>query len=335
MSAGTPERPLERSASRSPYLFAVGCPRSGTTLLQRMLDSHPWLAVANDSHFIPRVIKYVPVGVDPLLTPELADEVRGYRRFYRLGLPGDAVRRAEERSRTYGEFVGALYEEYGGLHGKPLAGEKTPDYVRHLPRLHALFPGARVLHIIRDGRDVALSTLKWANESKGPGRLALWQEEPVAVCALWWRWLVGTGRRDGGGMRADRYHEIKYEELVARPEETLRGNAEFLEVPFAKEMLSYHEGRTRDEPGISAKKAWLPPTTGLRDWSTQMTERDLELFEALAGDLLSELGYERAVEAVSAETARVADRCREWWQAEGPEKVGARPSKEWPEYRAR
>jgi hypothetical protein len=302
--------------NRNPYLFVVGCPRSGTTLLQRMLDHHPRLAVSNDSHFIPRAIEGVPIGVDPALTPELVEWVRTYRRFYRLNLPDVAVHEAAGKSRTYREFVGALYSMYGRLRGKQLAGEKTPDYVRHLPRLHALFPWARSIHIIRDGRDVALSVLEWARDGKGPSKLGLWSDEPVAVCALWWRWQVSTGRRDGEELGAHQYREVRYEDLVARPEESLRSLASFLNLPYAPEMAAYHVGKTRYKPELSAKKAWLPPTAGLRKWQTQLPERDLELFEALAGDLLCELGYQRSFEAASSETTELAERCRGWWEAE-------------------
>ena len=78
--AETPER-------QNPFVFVVGCPRSGTTLLQRMLDNHPELAVAHDSHFIPLAIKNESVGVDPQLTPELVTWVTTYRRFHRLRYP--------------------------------------------------------------------------------------------------------------------------------------------------------------------------------------------------------------------------------------------------------
>ena len=306
---------VTKTLGRNPYLFVVGCARSGTTLLQRMLDHHPQLAVGYDSLFIPRAIRHLAVGIDPPLTPELIEWVRGYRRFARLGLTDDAVREAAAKARTYSEFVSALYSEFGRLHGKPLAGEKSPDYCRHLPRLHALFPWVRTIHIIRDGRDVALSTLDWAREDRGPGRLQLWREEPVAVCALGWRRDVSTGRRDGLDLGSARYCEVSYEDLVSRPDEILRSLAAYLELPFAPEMLYYHQGKTRYKPGLSAKAAWLPPTPGLRDWRTQMAERDLELFEAIAGDLLSTLGYERAVETVSPEIAAVADRCRRWWES--------------------
>jgi hypothetical protein len=301
---------------RNPYLFVVGCPRSGTTLLQRMLDNHPQLAVANDSHFIPRAIKQVGIGIDPVLTPELIEAVRTYHRFHRLGLSEGAVCEAASDVRSYAQFVSALYSLFARAHGKPLAGEKTPDYVKVLPLLHGLFPWVRTIHIIRDGRNVALSTLEWSKEGKGPSKFALWRREPVAVCALWWQWQVSAGMRDGARLGAQRYHEVKYEDLIVRTEEKLRELAQFLGLPFAVEMQTYHEGKVRHQPGLSAKNAWLPPTQGLRDWRSQMRARDLELFEALAGRLLGELRYERSADSISPEVADIAETCQKWWDSE-------------------
>jgi hypothetical protein len=300
----------------NPYLFVVGCPRSGTTLLQRMLDHHPRLAVANDTHFIPRAVPGLEPGSDLPLTPDLTERVRTYHRFHRLGVSDDAVEEAAAQSRTYSEFVAALYSSFAAEHGKPLAGEKTPDYVRHLRLLSSLFPWAKTVHIVRDGRDVALSLLEWAREDRGPGRFALWREEPIAVSALWWSWLVSAGRLDGGTLGPRRYHELRYEDLVAHPEQRLRVLAAFIELPYAPEMARYFEGKTRPRPGRSAKSAWLPPTSGLRNWRTQMSVRDQELFEAIAGRLLSELGYERARKTVGPEVAAVAERCEGWWRTE-------------------
>jgi hypothetical protein len=278
-----------------------------------MLDHHPKLAIANDTHFIPRVLD--PDGGDVPLSSELVDRVLHYHRFGRLGLDNAAVRRAASHTRTYAEFVGALYAEFGARHGKPLAGEKTPDYVRYLPLLGRLFPWSKVVHIVRDGRDVALSALQWARPDKGPGRFAFWQEDPVAVCALWWRWQVTSGRTDGRGLGSG-YREVRYEDLVERPHETLEGLCRFLDLPFAPETLAYHVGRQWKEPGLSAKKAWLPPTPGLRDWRSQMSERDTAVFEALAGDLLSSLGYERTTVVPPPAVRALAQRYRSRWEAE-------------------
>lgn len=312
---------MSSPVERNPFMFVVGCPRSGTTLLQRMLDAHPQLALANDTHFIPRTIeKVLPAALrDPLLAarPEAAraliEFARSYRRFKRLELPDAVVQDAAAASATYVEFVSALYTAYARLRGKPLGGEKTPDYVKHVRLLHALFPGARTLHIIRDGRDVALSTLQWANAERGPGKLELWREEPVAVAALWWRWQVSTGRRDGAALAPDRYREVRYEHLVQQPTVVLREIAEFVQLPFAPEMAAFSAGKEQHAPELSAKKAWRPATPGLRSWRDQMDGRSQELFEALAGDLLAELGYERGFQSISPPIAAVAEKCRQWW----------------------
>lgn len=300
---------------RNPYLLVVGCARSGTTLLQRMLDSHPELAVANDSHFITEPIEHVPIGEDPALAPDHVTWVRTYRRIHRLGLPDAAFDVAAAGASTYGEFVAGVYGEYARMRGKQIAGEKTAGFVRELPRLHGLFPWLRTIHIIRDGRDVALSTLDWAKDGKGPSKLELWQTEPVAVCALWWRRNVRAGRTDGAGLGAAHYRQVFYEALVDAAPERLRELAGFLGLPDAPEMAAYHIGRTVYSSGLTSKKAWLPPTRGLRDWRADMGERDVALFEALAGDLLDALGYERRTREVPAEIADVAERCRVWWEA--------------------
>jgi hypothetical protein len=300
---------------RNPCLFVVGCARSGTTLVQRMLDAHPQLAVSNDPHFIQESLRKSG-GRDVALTPELVERVLACRTLQRLGLPDELIRGAAEGAATYAEFVSAIYDAFARSRGKALAGEKTPRYVRYLPLLHALFPWVKILHVIRDGRDVALSMLDWANPERGPGRYRLWREQPLAVCALTWRWHVTTGQRDGSVLGPAVYREISYEQLTAEPESTMRRLLAFLELPFAPETVTYHAGRTRDGPRLASKDRWLPPTPGLRDWRAQMAPPDVELFEAIAGDALATLGYEIVHDPVSPGLARIARRLRESWEHE-------------------
>ncbi|MFQ5598087.1 MAG: sulfotransferase [Nitrospiria bacterium] len=317
------KKPIEeetRSVARNPYLFVVGCPRSGTTLLQRMLDHHPQLAVANDTHFIPVGIQRRFNGADPLLTPDLVDRVVRYRRFPRLGISLEEAKRSAKTSETYSTFVTALYDTYAQKQEKQYGGEKTPDYVKYLPMLHGLFPWVKTAHIIRDGRDVALSALEWAKEKKGPGRYVLWQEDPVAVCALWWHHHVSQGMQDGNALGPAHYFELRYESLSTEPQAVLSELSRFLDIPFSKKMVHYYEGKTRMEAykkgEISVKKAWLPATPKLRDWRKRMEERDLALFEALAGNLLSKLGYERAFPSIPPRMTTLAEKYRRWWDAE-------------------
>ena len=279
-------------------------------MLQRMLDAHPDLAVAYDSLFLLRPIRDCPIGVDPALTDDLVTAAVGHPRFDRLGLPAEAVERAAQGAQTYREFVAGVYDEYARLHCKPLSGEKSPGFCRRLPQLHGLLPEARILHLIRDGRDIALSIRDWG---KGAAKLELWEEEPIGVAALWWRRDVSRGCEDGRKLDGSVYMEVRYEELIANPEQSLRQIAEHLDIPYDQSMVSYHEGKVREKAGLSAKAAWLPPTAGLRDWRSQLEQRELELFEAIAGEQLQMLGYERACAHVSAEALEAAARCEAWW----------------------
>ena len=126
---------------------------------------------------------------------------------------------------------------------------------------------------------------------------------------------IDTGRRDGDRLGTTRYQEIRYEDIVQEPEQPIRHLAAFLGLRYAEEMLEYHRGKQRDDPGLSAKKAWLPPTPGLRDWRSQMASGDVALFEALAGDQLVDVGYELC-SSPSASIAARAERCRAWWRSE-------------------
>lgn len=300
----------------NPYVFVVGCPRSGTTLLQRILDHHPSLAVTNDTHFIPRVLKGVAASPDTPLTPSLVDRVVGYHRFPRLGVDEATARELATRADTYPGFVTLLYDQVAQLAGKPFAGEKTPDFVRHLPLLHRMFPTARSLHIVRDGREVALSLLDWATPTKGPGRFPLWNEEPLAVAALWWQWQVETGRRDARTLPEGHHLEIRYDQLVSEPETTMCRAADVLGLPFEAAMLEFHVGRTKNEEGLSAKRAWLPPTPGLRNWQARFEPQDLALFEALTGPLLEELGYGLVAGEPTPAVHERAARCRQRFEVE-------------------
>lgn len=285
-----------------------------------MLNHHPQLAVTNDTHFIPRALKQPDADENTPLTPALIDRVVSYHRFPRLGVDEPTARSLAERASTYSAFISLLYDQVAAQASKPFAGEKTPDYVRYLPLLHRLFPGVKSLHIIRDGRDVALSLLDWATPTKGPGRFPLWQEEPLAVSALWWEYQVRSGLVSGLELGPSRYFALRYEDLVQQPEEVLRRVSGFLGLPFEDAMLEYHVGRTRAESGLSAKRAWLPPTPGLRDWRVQFSDEDLTLFENLVGGLLEELGYERVTDSAAPSIQERAEKCRERWQIEFAER---------------
>jgi hypothetical protein len=274
----------------NPYLFIVGCPRSGTTLLQRLLDAHPELAVINETLWITR-------EADGLVGPELVSRLFENRRFQRLDLRRREVERLLETDSpvSYARFVSGIFDLYGRRQGKPFVGDKSPGYVREMGALHALWPNAKFVHLIRDGRDVWLSVAAWKKAERSVGRFATWAQDPVATTALWWERSVRLGREAGASLGPSLYHEIRYEHLVEEPAQECRALCAFLGLPYDEAMLRFHEGRTRSEPGLTSKRAWLPPVRGLRDWHDQMPAAEVERFEATAGELLDELGYPRVL----------------------------------------
>jgi sulfotransferase family protein len=282
----------------NPYVFIVGCPRSGTTLLRRIVDAHPDVAITKETHWIVRLLESEhAASPDAPVTPELLARLLSHRRFARLELDPRRLEAlvARDESVSYTELVTAVYDLYGEQRGKRLVGDKTPRYVRHILTLHGLWPQARFVHLIRDGRDVCLSVQNWDKDNRFVARISTFDEDPVSTIALWWEQLVRLGREAGAALPAELYREVRYEKLVTDPAEECRKLCEFLAVPFEERMVRFHEGRTRDDPGLDAKSSWRPITPGLRSWRTEMPEGDVERFEAVAGDLLDDLGYPRGV----------------------------------------
>ena len=199
----------------------------------------------------------------------------------------DIAARLRPGMRT-GDAIGAIYDAYAASRQKPRWGDKTPMYMRHLPLLERLFPNARYVHLIRDGRDAALSFLRmpegtftrtWAHPRTSAEFACLWRTEVEAAREL--------GRRVG----PPRYLEVRYEDLVAAMEAVVKRICEFAHLPYEPSMLEY--AGAVDVSGKPHQQRLLePPRSGVRDWRTQMDAEDVSSFEAVAGALLSALGYE-------------------------------------------
>jgi hypothetical protein len=300
----------------NPYVFIVGSPRSGTTLLRRIVEAHSQIAIAPETQWIAEFYKK-RIGLTPegAVSRELLRRLLEHPKFHHLRVSARDLEGLFEAGRTdeYGAFVGRLFDHYGRERRKPLVGDKTPIYIRQIHVLHRLWPRVKFVHLIRDGRDVCLSVLNWKRKAARIAELfPTWEEDPVTTAALCWERDVGQGREQGRPLGPELYHEVRYESLVTRPAEEVQGLCSFLGVPYEGTMLEFHRDRTRSEPGLSPKQAWLPITPGLRDWRSQMPPADIERFEAAAGSLLDELSYPRGCPdlpaAVREEAARLRDR---------------------------
>ena len=171
--------------------------------------------------------------------------------------------------------------------GKQRWGDKTPQYVTEIPILAEIFPDCKIIHIYRDGRDVALS---WLQRWHGPANV-------YGAAVLWKEW-VRAGRRAGSTLSPGTYHEVAYEALLANPEQILRRLCDFLEEAFHPDMLRPSSiGLKTSKPLIGE---WTPGNvskvelvvSNTHKWRDRMPPADRALFESIAGDLLAELGYE-------------------------------------------
>jgi hypothetical protein len=253
----------------------LGVSRSGTTLLKEMLDRHSRLAIPTESYFIPQL--WDRHGGHPDPDAFRADLAR-LQRVREWGV------RVEELSLggTFADCVQAVYRAYAETRGKERFGDKTPAYMQQPDLLERAFPGAQYVHLIRDGRDAALSFTAMRRRP----RFNWARPRGLLSFACQWRTEVEGARRFAP---AGRYRELRYEDLVADPEARLREVCAFLGLEFEPGMLEYHVEGLVDHPKLAE-----PPGAGRSRWREQLSPGQVERFEAIAGHLLAELGYERA-----------------------------------------
>jgi hypothetical protein len=265
-------------------LILLGVSRSGTTLLRVILDRSPGIAIPDESFFVPLLARRHRGRVD---AGRFLDDLGRLPVLATWGLQPRDVAPLLRRETAAGEAIAAVFEAYALKAGKPRWGDKTPMYMRHLALLERLFPEAQYVHLIRDGRNAAVSFLRMP---EGTYTRTWAHPESAAEFACLWRVEVAAARELGRRVGPSRYLEARYEELVSDPEATIRAICAFAELPFEPGMLEY-----AGEVDVSAKphqqRLLQPPTTGVRDWRSEFPPAEALAFERIAGALLDELGY--------------------------------------------
>jgi Sulfotransferase family len=282
----------------APAVVVLGVSRSGTTLLRHMLDRHSELAIPGESYFIHGLWDRYRRRPDP---SALLADLSCLARLREWEVDLETVRRRLPPGADFAEVLQSVYAGYAEARGKRRFGDRTPLYMLYLDALEQAFPRAQYVHIIRDARDAALSF----RAMRAPPRGSWAWPHGLYDFAEQWRLEVTGARHFGATVAAGRYLELRYEDLVAAPEPKLREVCDFLGFEFEPAMLEFH----RDvQPGQFRNHARLrePASPGSRNWRKEMSAAQLRRFEAIAGGLLSELGYQRACAAPSARTRWLA-----------------------------
>lgn len=269
-----------------------------------MLDAHPDMAIPPETGFL--VLGPKLSGKGKALRQEFFHAVihyppgmSGWRDF---GIPEATYGSELEKINpfTVADGYRAFYRLYASRFGKPRWGDKTPAYCFHQRAIEKVLPEARFIHVIRDGRDVALSLRPlWFS----PGN-------DLAVQAAYWSRHVLAARREGPLCRY--YHEVRYEDLVMAPEKTLQRVCDFIDLEYDAAMLQYyeraperlleHKTRIRSDGSIVVSQEQrysqqylttrMPDPSRIHAWKQSLSEQEQLEFEAEAGNLLHNLGYE-------------------------------------------
>jgi hypothetical protein len=206
--------------------FIVGCPRSGTTLLSVLVDRHSRLCVPPETAFFDDVApRLAPRGA---ASGHLLQVLRGWRRLAELGLEPEAVlRRLPDGPAAPGAVLAAILGLYAERQGKVRCGEKTPQHLPHVPTILREFPGAKILCLLRDGRDAALSmnAMPW------------WAPQDLASAARLWTRSVRLAdrfvRRYPG-----QFLVVRYEDLVTAPQRVLSSAMQHLGETFEERQVA-------------------------------------------------------------------------------------------------
>jgi hypothetical protein len=289
------------SRSKAP-VFVLGSPRSGTTLLYHMLLSAGNFAIYRRES---QVFNLLEPRFGKLSSPRnkraLLDAWEKTRLFTATGLSARVVEsRIMAECENAGDFLRIVMEEMARRQSVERWADCTPEHLLYLKRIKETIPNALVIHIIRDGRDVALSMARqrWIRPLPWP------RCGDLTAAGLYWEWIVSKGRQDGRLLDLD-YSEVHFEDLVTHPEETLSRLGEFIEQDLDYEQIRRVGIGSVREPNTSFGDASEGEFSPVGRWRSEFAPTDLAIFESIVGRTLKELGY--SLESVQEPSQRSSD----------------------------
>jgi hypothetical protein len=269
-------------------VFVLGCGRSGTTLLYHMLLSAGGFAIYRAESNAINLLEPRFGNLSLKRNKErLMDAWLASKLFERSGLEPEAIRaKVIEKCRNGGDFLRIVMEEIARKQQVERWADCTPEHLLHLKRIKETIPEALIIHIIRDGRDVALSNARLKYVRRAP-----WDRSPhVLACGLYWEWIVRKGRADGSKLGAD-YTEVRFEDLISKPRPVLAKLSAFIEQELDYDRIKQVGIGSVSQPNTSFKEDSEKEFNPIGRWKNGFTPELLATFESLVGGLLKELGY--------------------------------------------
>jgi len=275
---------------RHPPVFVMGCARSGTTLLYHTLLSSGGFAVyfAEPAVFDMLVPRFKDLSVSKHRS-ELMKYWLSSKMFRASGLSREEIEgKVLSQCKSNGDFLVIVMQEIARLQGKQRWAVWGPDNLLYMPQIKKELPEAKFIHIIRDGRDVALSLYK-----EGWIRPLPWdQSQMLLVAALHWMWKVNRGRKYGRCFGPD-YLEVRFEDLLLNQHEALRRISDFIGYEIDPGFIEKNALGTLKDSN-STFRSTLQQNSPIGRWRTLLSQPDSDLLDDVLGPTLLELGYEVA-----------------------------------------
>lgn len=285
-------RPDEASGAWRGPLFIVGMSRSGTKLLRDLLNQHSRVGIPRvETQFLPRAIERLGLrpqfdDEDLSVLQEIVEESPFYWNVKKRARDFEAGRLLSELEvRSWITVTRRLIK--GSLPGDKAVriwGDKTPAYLAHLRLLHRAYPSARFIHLVRDPRDRSLSVRR------------TWGKDILRAAARWKKNVTRAHRFAENHAEVDLL-ELRYEDLLQTPEESMREVCEFLSVSFEKTMLSL-DSAPEEHGDASGETEIVQDNIG--KYRSGLTAEEVRRIEEIAWAGIRLFGYD----VVEAEGAR-------------------------------
>ncbi len=272
-------------------IFIVGTHRSGTTLLRLILNAHPQIAIPHEAEFLLPLLKRFKTThkdtIEESYSEAFFDAMRSNRLFSRLFgkwriqlADVEGKIRFLQGEKSIRKHISAFYMTYMDQHKKATWGDKTPSFFNMVRSFYALYPNARFIYLVRDGRDVMLSKRKYYTS----------QPDNVTYSAIEWLYKNRMILRQLN--KIPKKMVIRYEDLVNHPNSTVEEICNFLSVGYSTEMMSFYQ-RSESQIGKRHSKLIFKPISNesVGKWRNELTRKETAVFDTIAKSLLSRFGY--------------------------------------------
>jgi len=272
-------------------VFIIGAGRSGTTLLRSMLVASGQIAIPPETQIIHKLPARFQVrrglgweGLVKSLIPEFESHKHFYLWKSNLASAYTNAMKLPKNERSLAKLIDVIYKTYAAEQFPEATfwGDQSPIHTFFLPNILSIFPNAKFVHLIRDGRDVVASLIKMNGDASLYESIYRWKESIFRVKKM---------RRK---IKDVNYLEVKYEELVSDPETALRKVSDFIGIAYSNTMLDYWKLESTVENKVYEHHHNLQKpvfTSSIGAWKTRLTDEQQRITSHELSGLLSELGY--------------------------------------------